>query len=173
MEGAREVGGWGGYIHTQITCQCCWPKTFVPQMRWEYIHLRSILPQGRAPIAMVQSWVSRGGCGVVSTLNAYKLTQEGQEAASRCAARAWRAAAAPHDHHRHREGVWEDDQPHPVTREQSEVKIIVTTNRAEGQAIGHNKRWIQQSGASQQGEGTRDKDADLTAEEKCDRRYTE
>ena len=38
------------------------------------ILLRSILAEGRAPIAIVQTWISRGGCGVVSALKAYTLT---------------------------------------------------------------------------------------------------
>ena len=53
----------------------------------------------------------------------------------------------------HTRGGWEDDQPHPVTREPSQLKIIVTTNEAKGQAIGHNEWWIPPSGALQQGRG--------------------
>ena len=115
------------------------------------ILLRSILPEGRAPIAMVQSWINRGGCGVASTLKAYKLFQEGQEAAARCAATARRAPGVPHDYHQHLEGVWDDDEPHPVTREQSEVRIIITAHGAKCQTVGHNKWWMQQGGATPQG----------------------
>ena len=112
------------------------------------ILLRSILLEGRAPIAMAQSWITGGGCGVVSALKAYKLTQEGQEAAARCAAR---APGVPHDYHQHLEGGWDDDQPHPLTREQSEVRIIITTHGAKCQTVRHNKWWMQQGASKGQG----------------------
>ena len=102
---------------------------------------------------MVQSWMCRGGCGVVSALKAYKLTQEGQEAAARCAAKARRAPGVPHDYQQHLEGVWDEDQPHPFTREQSKVRIIITAHGAKCQTMGHNKWWMQQGGAAQQGIG--------------------
>ena len=70
--------------------------------------------------------------------------------------------------------MWEDDQPHLVTREQSDIKIIVTANEAKGPTVAHNKWWIQQSGASQQGrgEGTGEADQNLRAEEKRDSQHT-
>ena len=55
-----------------------------------------------------------------------------------------------HDYHRHREGVWNVDEPHQVTKEQSEVRIILTTHGAKCQTVGHNKWWMQQGGAAQQ-----------------------
>ena len=130
------------------------------------ILLRPILPEGRGPIAMVQSWISIEGRGVAGALKADKLTQEGHEAAARCVARARRAPGVPHDYHRHREGVWDDDKPHRVTREQSEVRIIITAHRAKCQTVGHNKCWMQQGGAAQQGtrEGTEGEDHGWRAE---------
>ena len=56
----RQLGGEGGYMHTQITCKC---HRRVCATNVLGIHLRSILLEGRA--AMVQRWVSTGGCGVV------------------------------------------------------------------------------------------------------------
>ena len=112
----RAMGGWSlGWVHTHPNHVPLLSAQDVCSTNTLGILLRSILLEGRAPTAMVQSWISRGGCGVVSALKAYKLTREGQEAVARCAARARRAPGVPHDHHRHLEGVWEDGQPHPVT----------------------------------------------------------
>ena len=88
---------------------------------------------------------------MANALTAYNLTQEGQEASARCATRARRAPGVPHDYHRHREGVWDDDEPHIVTREESEVRIIITAHGAKCQTVGHNKWWMQQGGVAQQG----------------------
>ena len=71
----------------------------------------------------------------------------------------------PHDYHRHLEGVW-DDEPHPVTGEQCRLRIIITAHGAKCQTVGHNKWWMQQGGAAQQGtgEGLEDGDHNWRAE---------
>ena len=144
---------WLGWVHTHPNHMPLLSAQDVCSTNALGILLRAILPEGRAPIAMVQSWISRGGCGVVSALKAY--TREEQEAAARCAARARRAPGIPDDYHRHRhlEGVWDHDQPHPVIRKQSEVKIIITAHGAKCETVGHNEWWMQQGGAAQHGTG--------------------
>ena len=103
---------------------------------------------------------------MVSALKAYKLTQEGHEAAARFAARAQRAPGVPHDYHRHLQGEWDDDQPHPLTKEQSKVRVIITAHGAKCRTVGYNKWWMQQGGAVQQGtrEGIEDRHHSWRAE---------
>ena len=166
IQRGKDMGGcWLEWVHTYPNHVPLLSAQDVCSTNTLGILLRPILPEGRAPIAMVQSWISRGGCGVVNDLKAYKLTHEGQEAPARCASKARRAPGVPHDYHRHLEGVWDDDEPHPVTKEHSEVRIIITAHGAKCQTPGHNKWWMQQGGAPQQGtrEGIEDGDHGGTA----------
>ena len=88
----RDMGGWWlGWVHTHPNHRLLLLVQDVCTTNTLGIHLRSILLEGRATIAMVRSWVSRGGYGVVNALKAYKLTSEGHKVASRCATRAPRA----------------------------------------------------------------------------------
>ena len=72
------VGEWLGWIHVHPNHLPVSSAHNICTTKMLLIHLGSFLPEGRAPIAIIFSWFSRGGgCGVVRAVKAYKLTQEG------------------------------------------------------------------------------------------------
>ena len=64
----------------------------------------------------------------------------GTEAANKCAAIRRKTPGVEHQYHKHIAGAWDDDDPHPVWREQEEVPMGLVEMKEGGcMDMGNNK----------------------------------
>ena len=97
-------------------------------------------------MGVVQSWTSPAdevACTLLKGgLKAYTMSVLGMEVANRCAAIRRKKPGVDHRYHEHLAGVWDDDDPHPVGREQEEVPVVLVETEDGGcMDMGNNKWW--------------------------------
>ena len=159
-EALTEAVSWGaslggklvGWIHTHpghvpvlSALDVCTLNT-IGQTLW------SIIPEGGPAVGVVQSWTSPAdevACAPMKGgLKAYTMSVLGMEVANRCAAIRRKKPGMDHRYHEHLAGVWDDDDPHPVGREQEEVPVVLVEAEDGGcMDMGNNRWWTKWLGA--------------------------
>ena len=152
-EALTEAVSWGtsfggklvGWIHTHpghepvlSALDVCTPNT-IGQTLW------SIIPEGGPVVGVVQSWTSRAdevACTPLKGgLRAYTMSALGTEVANKWGAIRRETPGVDHQYREHIAGVWADDDPHPVWREQEEVPLVLVEAEDGGCMDMGNNRW--------------------------------